>query len=112
MTITSIVQKTAITLALLTTLGILVHDTKFEKVVSLFIAVPAALASLSGAIPKLASEGHNHVERVSLANAVRDLHNGTPKIQPRNDAKKFHLQKKVSKGAHSFDGYYVPIGTC
>ena len=110
MIISPFIQRTAITLALLTTLGILVHDTKFEKVASLFIAVPAALASIGGAIPKLASEGHTHVERVSLANAVRDLHNGTPRIQPRDDNKKYHLQQKVTKGVHAFDGYYMPLG--
>ncbi len=111
MSIKNNLQHIAIAVAITTTFGILVHDAKFDKVASIFIAVPAALASLGGAIPKLAGEGHNHIERVSLANAVRDLHNGTPRIQPRDDHKKFHLQKKVSKGVHAFDGYYVPIGS-
>lgn len=103
------VQNTAITLALITACGILVHDTRVDKAVSLVIAVPAALASVSGVIPRLAGDGHNHIERVSLANAVRDLHNGTPRIQPREDYKKYHLAKHVVKGAQPFDGYYQPL---
>lgn len=102
------IQRAAIILAILTTLGILVHDTKFDKALSVFIAVPAALA-LTG-IPKLASDGHNHIERVSIGNAVRDLQNGMPRIQPRNDHKKYALSNKVSKGVHAFDGYYQPLG--
>ena len=109
MTIRTYIQRSAIILALLTTLGILVHDTKLEKAAALFVAVPAALASLGG-IPRLASDGHNHIERVSLSNAVRDLHNGTPRIQPRDDHKKYSLQKNVAKGVHAFDGYYLPLG--
>ena len=108
MTLTSTIQRTAIILAILTTLGILVHDTKFDKALSVFIAVPAALALVG--VPKLASDGHNHIERVSLSNAVRDLHNGTPRIQPRDDHKKYALSNKVAKGVHAFDGYYQPLG--
>lgn len=109
MKISPFIQRTAIVLALLTTFGILVHDTKFDKALSLFIAVPAALASLGG-IPKLAGEGHNHIERVSIGNAARDLHSGTPRLQPRDEHKKFVLQKNVVKGVHAFDGYYQPLG--
>lgn len=105
-TINSTIQRTAIILALLTSLGILVHDTKFDKALSVFIALPAALA-LTG-VPKLASEGHNHVERVS-SDSIRHL-SGMPRIQPRNDHKSIAMPKKVSKGVHAFDGYYQPLG--
>lgn len=108
MSFNNIVQRFAITLALLTSLGILVHDTKFDKAVALFVAVPAAFASLSG-IPKLASDGHNHIERVSIESGMRGLQNGMPRIQPRDDNKKFGLPKHVAKGVHAFDGYYVPL---
>lgn len=103
------VQRIAITLAIVTTLGILVHDTKLDKALGIVIAVPAALASISGVVPKLAGEGHNHVERVSL-DSIRSM-SGMPRIQPRDDHKKYVLSKKVSKGVRAFDGYYVPLGT-
>lgn len=109
------VQYTALTLALTTLFGVLVHDTKLDKATTIALTVPiAALMSYelgAQAIPKLSSDGHTHVERVSLGNAVRDLHSGTPRIQPRDDHKKFTLQKNVVKGVHAFDGYYAPLGS-
>lgn len=107
-----IVQYTALTFALTTLFGVLVHDTKLDKATTIALTVPFALMSyeLGAQIPKLSSEGHTHVERVSLGNAVRDLHSGTPRIQPRNDSKKFTLPKNVVRGVHAFDGYYVPLG--
>lgn len=92
--------------------GILVHDTKLDKATAIALAVPMAFASfeLGASIPKLSGEGHTHVERASLSNAVRDLQAGTPRIQPRNDHKKYTLQKNVSRGVHAFDGYYLPLG--
>ncbi len=108
-TISPLVQRSAIALALITALGILVHETKIDKATAISIAIPAALASITG-IPKLAGEGHNHVERASMANAARYMNGGTPRIQPRDDNKKFTLQKNVVKGVHAFDGYYMPLG--
>lgn len=105
----TILQRSAIILALLTAFGILIHDTKMDKATSMLFAVPAALATL-GAIPHLANEGHNHIERGAFGKASRDAHNGTPRIQPRNDHKKYALQKRVSRGVHAFDGYYQPLG--
>lgn len=105
-------QHLAISFALTTTFGVLVHDTKIDQATTVALAIPVALMGyeLGAQVPKLSSEGHTHVERVSLANAVRDLHQGTPRIQPRDDLKRFYLQKHVVKGVHAFDGYYVPLG--
>ena len=103
MQINILLQRAAVVLAITTALGILVHDTKFDKALSIFVAVPAALA-LTG-VPKLASEGHNHIERVSL----RDLQTH-PRVGPRGDDKKYSMTKKVSRGVHAFDGYYQPLG--
>ena len=106
------IQNTAISLALAVVVGVLVHDTKLDKMTTLALTVPVAMMGyeMASHTPKLSSEGHTHVERVSLANAVRDLHAGTPRIQPREDSKKFHLPQKVTKGVHAFDGYYLPLG--
>ncbi len=104
----SFIQRAAITLALLTSFGILVHDTKFDKALSFFTATPLVLAV--GFIPQLAGEGHNHVEISSGENAGRSLQNGMPRIQPRNKNKKACMPKFVAKGVHAFDGYYMPLG--
>ena len=93
----TIIRHTAIGLALSTTLGVLIHDTKIDKATAVALSIPVLAASASinmgKAHSKLAGEAHTHVERASLSNAVRDLQPGTPRIQPRGDAKKFHLQK-------------------
>lgn len=106
--INNIVKQSAILLALLTVTGILVHDTKVDKATAIFMTVPVAIAGLA-VIPKLASDGHNHVERASLDSVSRDLQNGMPRVKPRGN-KKHRLQKHVAKGAHAFDGYYMPLG--
>ncbi|OGL22553.1 hypothetical protein A2707_04520 [Candidatus Saccharibacteria bacterium RIFCSPHIGHO2_01_FULL_45_15] len=108
----TIIRHTAIGLALSTTLGVLIHDTKIDKATTVALSVPVLAASVDMGMThfKLGGEAHTHVERVSLSNAVRDLQPGTPRIQPRDDAKKFHLQKNVAKGVHAFDGYYMPLG--
>lgn len=74
----------------------------------LAVVPTAALAGLV-VIPHLASEGHNHVERVSFDGVTRDLRNGQPRLRPRT-TKKYRLQKFVAKGVHAFDGYYQPLG--
>jgi hypothetical protein len=108
---TRIIQQLAIGFALTTTFGVLVHDTKIDQATSVALTLPVALVGfeLSSQIPKLSSEGHTHVERVSLSNAIRDLHAGTPRVQPRDEHKKYHLQKHVVRGVHAFDGYYLPL---
>jgi hypothetical protein len=105
-------QQIIIGFVLTTTFGVLVHDTKIDQATGLALAIPVALGGyeLSTQIPKLSSEGHTHVEKVSLSNAVRDLQGGTPRVQPRDDHKRFYLQKHVVKGVHAFDGYYMPLG--
>lgn len=107
-----IIQQSVISFTLATTFGVLIHDTKLDQATSVALTLPIALVGyeMGAQIAKLGSEGHTHVERVSLANAVRDLHAGTPRIQPRDDHKKFTLQKHVVKGVHAFDGYYMPLG--
>lgn len=105
-------QYIALTFALTTLFGVLVHDTKLDKATTIALTVPFALMSyeLGAQASKLSSEGHTHVERVSLSNAVRDLQNATPRIQPRDDNKKSSLPKNVVRGVHAFDGYYMPLG--
>ena len=112
MVTSQIIQQSAIGLTLATSFGVLIHDTKLDQATSVALTLPIALVGyeLGAQVAKLGSEGHTHVERVSLANAARYLHAGTPRIQPRDDHKKFTLQKYVVKGVHAFDGYYLPLG--
>ena len=84
--------------------GVVVHDTRVDRLASTFVGVPAFTASTEGS-NKLSSDPHTHVERISIENSSQ------PRIAPRlGDQKKHVLQKNVPKGGHSFDGYSLPLG--
>lgn len=95
-------------LSILTLIGVLTHDTKIDKATVTALALPAAVGSYSLGVA-LSSEPHTHIERVSVAKTVRALTTHVPRVQPRNDHKKHLFQKRVTKGVHAFDGYYVPL---
>lgn len=100
------------TLSLVTVAGVLVHDTRIDKATTTALTLPIALVAVDAAskLTALSGDPHTHSERGSLSQAMRGIGGGTPRIQPRDDDKKYHLQKKVAKGFHSFDGYYLPLG--
>lgn len=94
MFISSLVQRTLITMAVLTSFGVLVHDTKLDQAATLALALPVGLVVLAQ-IPTLHSEGHTHVERVSFDKSAH-LTSGTPRVQPRDDHRKYVLGKRTS----------------
>lgn len=103
-TITTIIQRAAITLTLITVTGILIHDTKLDYATKTALALPAMLITLD--LEKVIRHGadHTHVERVSFAQAMR----GMPKVKPKDEYNRFLLPQKVNKGVQAFDGYYLP----
>ncbi len=104
MSITPIIHRTAVCLTILTSLGILVHDTRFDTAVTL--ALPFAAATLSlGAVSSLDihDNAHTHIERGSLKNAFAT---GTPRIQPRDDNRRY-LQKIFSRTTDPLSGSNV-----
>lgn len=107
----STLSQLAIGLSLTTALGVFVHDTKLDQATMKLLA-PPAINHPDGAArsAKLAGDPHTHSERGSLSQAVRDVKGAHPRVQPRDDHKKFLLQKRVTKGVFAFDGYYMPLG--
>lgn len=102
------INRSAFALALLTTVGVLVHDTKIDYATATALAIPAVLMSLdSSKALNLGGTDHTHVERVSFSRAVNILNSGNNRTAPRSD-KKFLPAKKVAKGAQGFDGYFLP----
>ena len=97
--------------SLMTAAGVFMHDTKLDQATITALALPVtALGLESVAKPlKMTGDPHTHSERGSLSQAIRGINGGTPRVQPRDDDKKYHLQKKVAKGVHAFDGYYMPL---
>ena len=107
-----IISPLAIMLSLGTGAGVVIHETKVDKVASLAMASPAVAAQ------KVAAQGsaildnmpHTHSEGVSLGSASRELKTQNPSLTPRRDKdEKYRLQKKVPRGFHLFDSYFLPL---
>lgn len=107
----NITNSLALALSLVTAGSVLVHDTRIDRATMAAISLPMPMAYEESSASKhlLSGEAHTHVERASVGQAVKDLANGTPRIQPRNDDKKHSLPKRVAKGHHAFDNYNLPI---
>lgn len=103
-----------IVLSLTTATGLFVHDLHIDKATKLSLALPAAIATykaLEGAAQFSDMGSHTHTERSSMAEAVQHLRSATTsRMLPREDSRKYVLSKKVAKGVHAFDGYYMPLG--
>lgn len=94
MSITSLIQRSLISFAVLTVLGVLVHDTKFDHAATIALAIPIGLTISLAHAPELRSEGHTHVERAIFEKTISML-NGTPKVQPRTDHRSYRLTKHI-----------------
>ena len=93
--------------ALLTFLGIALHDTKIDSMTSFAIALPIVVATYEGAHLLLAHEAHTHVERVNV-NAVAGRYTAQLPRLRNDDSKKYRLDRGLGKSGHQFDGYLLP----
>ena len=107
----ALLNPLAIILSLCTSTGILLHETKIDKMASLTVLSTAPVSQISpeeGA-RKLESQPHTHVERVAADNAANELRRGhNPLATPRRDDRKYRTQGKLSRGVHMFDSYHLP----
>lgn len=92
-----------------TLFGVVVHDTRFDKFATAFLAVPVIVASYEGADILLKTNDHTHTERVSVSQFARSFAQETPRTQARQDDKRYRLEKNVVKGHHPFDNYSLPM---
>lgn len=106
-----IISQLAVVISLSTSAGIFLHETKVDKLASLAMTTPTA------AYEKIADHGlmllegmpHTHSEGTSLTSASHVLRT-SPSLTPRRDNdEKYRLQKRVSRGTHLFDSYYLPL---
>ncbi|MFZ2545033.1 MAG: hypothetical protein WAW80_03585 [Candidatus Saccharimonadales bacterium] len=91
----NLIQRSLISFALVTVLGILVHDTKLDQATTIALAIPFSISISLMHAPELRSEGHTHVERVSVDRTIHMI-DGLPKIQPRTDNRKYLLAKHIN----------------
>ena len=99
--------------SLSTASGVLIHDTRIDKMAVTALASPVTAPSYDTGNAKLinfAIDAHTHTERHSLAQVVSDFKTPNPRLQPRTSEDRKHLtQKLVPKGQHSFDNYNLPL---
>lgn len=102
----------AVILSLSTGTGVLIHETKVDKVTALSM-IPTSTIQQSASHSKanlLSSTPHTHVESAFLESASSQLRSKNPNQNPRrNEDKKYLLQKRVVRGFHLFDSYYLPL---
>lgn len=107
-----IISPLAIMISLSTGTGIVLHETKVDKVASLAMAPPVVAAQkvADSGMAMLDGMPHTHSEGGSLSSASRELRTQSPSLTPRRDKdEKYRLQKKVPRGVHLFDSYYLPL---
>lgn len=94
-----IINPLPLIFTLATTFGVLVHDTQLDRATTVALAVPAAIASYA-AVDQMNKndQSHTHVERVSHQNAM-GLRMMVPRLQPRDDDRRYLSNKKVYFGA-------------
>lgn len=98
---------TTILISVMTLAGVLLHDTKLDKLARTFVGIPAAMATTEGIGHSIKTDDHTHVERISLGQMKNSEQ---PKLAPRYlEQKKHLLQRGVPRGFHAFDGYSIPI---
>lgn len=97
-------------LSLSTAAGVFVHDMQLDKATVTALSLPVMLMSYDHAGLTHATENHTHIERGPLSQALHDLKSTTPRMLPRDDHRKHVLAKRVVRGVHAFDGYYMPLG--
>lgn len=100
MNISKLFHRTVIGLACFSSLGVLVHDTKFDKAVSLALPAVTVSAGIGARSFDGLDNAHTHVERVSWVKSVSAM----PRIQPRDDQRRFYLQKNLSRTNSLFGG--------
>ena len=104
MSILTLLHRIAISIAIIVTFGVLVHDTRFDKIVKIATVPAAAIASALGAHGlDFGGHAHTHVERVSLNNVLSSM----PRTQPRDDNRRHYLSKNLSRTDDFFGGSRV-----
>lgn len=88
------------------TFGVLIHDTQIDRATTTALALPSALATFAAVDSLMKStDQHTHVERVSMPGHLANLKMSVPRIQPRDDDRRYIQSKKVAFG--SMDSGYI-----
>lgn len=90
--------------------GMLLHETKIDKLTTLAVAHPVVVAKKVSSGKLLESMPHTHLEAGLFESSSRELRVQNHGMAPRRDRdEKYRMQKNVPKGYHLFDSYYLPL---
>jgi hypothetical protein len=99
-------------ISLSTAVGVLVHDTRIDKVTMTAVSAPFSLHQHE-VVKAMDFSGDLHAphsSRHTVSQVMSDLNTSNPSIHPRSaDDKKYMMQKYVARGHHAFDNYNLPL---
>lgn len=108
MSITEQIQRFLVFLAVLTSMGTLVHDTRLNKVAEVAAPISNLSTDFMSNLETLShAASHTHVEEAAAASQSPD---GVPRIQARDEHRKYQIPKIASRSNTFFgeSGYIWP----
>jgi len=104
MSITDLIQRTFIFLAVITSMGTLVHDTRLNKVAEVAVPVANLSTDLASNLESLShGTAHTHVEKAALGQVA----DGVPRTQARDDHRRYAISQYLSRGNTPFGSAYL-----
>lgn len=95
----------SVIVTLATLLGVTLHESKLDKLVTAAVGSSILVANHEGNV--LRSDAHTHVDRVSLKSAIG---NSVPTNRLRtSEFKQYVTPNSVPRGHHPFDNYLLPV---
>jgi len=104
-----ITNSLSLTLVFATVFGVLAHDTQIDQATIVAIAVPASLTGYALADMASKSNEHVHVEKVSFASHINAARVYVPKVQPRDDDRKYIQGKKLAYNTGGGSGLWPSV---
>jgi len=105
-----IISPLFVLLSLSTGTGVLLHETKVDKLAALALAHPVAATKKLSSGKLLESMPHTHSDAGTLESSSREFRTQSHGMAPRRDRdEKYRMQKKVPRGYHLFDSYHLPL---
>lgn len=104
----SFVKSVTLAFTVVTTFGVLAHDTQLDRMSAIAITAPAALAMYVVADAIKSSE-HLHVEKISMNSQVGSFRINVPRTQARNDDRKYVQVKRSVYGGTDSHGLWPSI---
>ena len=103
------VHPLAIAFTLATTAGVVMHDTQLDRATTVALALPAAAAITYAGVDNAIKSGdaHVHVERAEAPK--QNIRAATPRLQPRDDDRRYLLNKKVYFGGADTSGLWPSV---